>query len=147
MNLTFASVYDMPIVQNILRKAEKEIFDTVGIKMNVVLESIDKIGDSNEIKTEILKQCICKIYAIKWSEIISSDRSRRAVDARHAYMYLAYSMLNHTFKIAGLQCGGKDHTTAVFAVSKIKGFYDVNDSNIIKIEKVKELFNNEYKAL
>ena len=68
----------------------------------------------------------------------SKKKSALIVGARQIAMYLSREILNESFERIGLEFGGRDHSTVMYAYDKIKA--EVNEKQELKntIEKIKE---------
>jgi chromosomal replication initiator protein len=53
-------------------------------------------------------------------------------------MFLLREEINSSFPSIGQELGGRDHTTAMHAVSKIQNQYDNNEKVRREIEQIKE---------
>lgn len=69
-----------------------------------------------QIQTEV-----CKYFnGINYADLIGSKRKHEIVYPRHIAMYLCQELTDSSFPQIGRAFGGKDHTTVMHAVNKIK---------------------------
>ena len=130
----------LPVVQKIMRQAEAKVLNMTGVKVNVSIASAD-ISD-NEARRNDLRELVCKMYSVSWPEIMSDSRKGELVDARHAYMYLACTILKQSSNTTGEELN-RDHSTVLSALEKIKGYYKVNDFYTIKLTLIINKFNEK----
>ncbi|MEZ5975049.1 MAG: helix-turn-helix domain-containing protein [Planctomycetota bacterium] len=65
-------------------------------------------------------QTVTKYYRLKPSDLQSSKRTRTIAFPRHVAMYLARRVTDSSFEAIGAHFGGRDHSTVVYAVTKIE---------------------------
>ena len=85
-----------------------------------VLASWTTSGDkSRSVTTKNILTTICDFYDLPLSELIGSCREKRLVVPRQIAMYLMRTELKSSFPGIGQEMGGRDHTTAMHACTKI----------------------------
>jgi len=67
---------------------------------------------------------VCSYYRIKPTQLKGPRRNASLVKARQVAMYLLQKELNLTLVEIGNQLGGRDHTTIIHGVDKIKNLVD-----------------------
>lgn len=67
---------------------------------------------------EVLR-AVCEVYGVTKADLIGPGRTRRIALARHVAMYLAAKLSRLSLPDIGRRFGGRDHTTALYAVQKI----------------------------
>lgn len=128
-------VGDIPLIRHILRKAEEEIMQQIGVAVTIKIEDI---GESKNLN-EIIRKVVCNYFKVSWNEVISTSRQEDTVKARHVYMFIMCAIYKRTRRSVAKECGNRDHSTAVTAIRKIKGYYEINDPFINEIENIKKL--------
>jgi len=68
---------------------------------------------------DILKKC-CLHYQVSKIDVLSHRRSKRIIVARHTVMYLARELTLLSYQQIGRRYGGRDHTTVVHALTKMR---------------------------
>ena len=58
--------------------------------------------------------------------------------ARHIAIYLANSLTSYSFSEIGKQLSGRDHTTIMHSVEKIKAMIETDDSINQSIDSIKD---------
>lgn len=111
------------------------------ITLPIAVEALKTmINKGTSEKTNILRvqKAVADYYKISVDDIKSKKKSAVIVGARQIAMYLSREILNESFERIGLEFGGRDHSTVMYAVDKIKE--EVNNKYELKgiIEKIKE---------
>lgn len=93
-----------PITLDFAREALKDL-----LAIQAKLVSIDNI-----------QKTVAEYYKVKVSDLLSKRRSRFLARARQMAMALAKELTNHSLPEIGEAFGGRDHTTVLHAVRKVK---------------------------
>ena len=72
------------------------------------------------IKVATIQSEVCKYFSINKSDLLGNKRNRSIVTPRHIAMYLTQELTDYSYPRIGREFGGKDHTTVMHAVEKIK---------------------------
>lgn len=72
------------------------------------------------VSIENIQKTVAEYYKMKVAELLSKRRSRFLARARQIAMALAKELTNHSLPEIGEAFGGRDHTTVLHAVRKIK---------------------------
>ena len=81
------------------------------------------------VNIDNIQRIVAEYYKIKISDLLSKRRSRSVARPRQVAMSLAKELTNHSLPEIGVAFGGRDHTTALHAIRKIKELQDT-DSDI-----------------
>ncbi|GAB3487140.1 chromosomal replication initiator protein DnaA [Marinomonas epiphytica] len=81
------------------------------------------------VNIDNIQRIVAEYYKIKISDLLSKRRSRSVARPRQVAMSLAKELTNHSLPEIGDAFGGRDHTTALHAIRKIKELQDL-DSDI-----------------
>jgi chromosomal replication initiator protein len=135
-------------IQNNIRELEGAI-NKISIHQNMKNKDID----INEIKT-ILKNLIlapqkpinskkiitivANFYDLKEKDLFVSTRKKEIVRPRQIAMYLLRDMLKCSFPFIGRKFQGKDHTTTIYACSKISKEIQENETLNEEINLIKQ---------
>lgn len=77
---------------------------------------------------------VCRASGIETDKLFIKSRKREYVLARHICMYLAKKLgLKPSLEAIGSHYGGRDHTTAIYAIGNINDFIDTRDEKFMKI--------------
>ncbi len=75
--------------------------------------------------------------------MLLKTRRKEIVKPRQIAMYLLRKELKESYPSIGRRFGGKDHTTAIYACSKIEKELKKNEDLIFEIDLIKQkLYNN-----
>ncbi|MDR1034672.1 MAG: chromosomal replication initiator protein DnaA [Holosporales bacterium] len=92
------------------------------VTIDVAQEVLKDILRTNEklITIDSIQRKVCEYYGVKLSDLISSRRHKAVTTARQIAMYLCKSLTTRSLPDIGKGFGGKDHSTVIHAVKKIK---------------------------
>ena len=91
-----------------------------------------------EITIERIIKCVAEEFGISEEMIKGKRRKKEIVTARQVAMYLARELINMPLKEIGMNFGGKDHTTVLHAIEKIKRTMDHDIKLRKRVEKLME---------
>ncbi len=117
--------------------------------MPPTLESVKKIlaGITTNLQKKSLTpkdilSTVSAFYDIRADEILGQCREKRLVIPRQIIMFLMREELKSSFPTIGQELGGRDHTTAMHAVLKIRNDYDNDEKTRREIEQIKQRLYN-----
>lgn len=90
------------------------------------------------ITAENIIKSVSLYYNIKLSDIKSNKKFKEFVGPRQIAMYLIRTLTNLSFPEIGDKFGGKDHSTVIYAINKIKSSLKKNDD----LEKTIDIITN-----
>lgn len=88
-------------------------------------------------KRSLVFSIVCGYFLVSRENILSNNRKREIVTARHTLMYLLRKDCGMTWKGIGMYLGGRDHTTAIHGVNTLLGYIFIRDS--VTIENVRNI--------
>ncbi len=105
----------------------------------------DILPEDKEYKISIQKivKEVSRFFSIPINDILSAKRNKFISHARQLAMYLARELTSSSLPQIGKAIGGRDHTTVIYAVSKIAGLI-TKDRNVYM--QMQEITNNIKKA-
>ncbi len=103
--IAFASINALPITMETACAALKDIIDTSSGKP-VTIEKIQEVA--------------CTHFKIRQEELIAKKRTKNIVYPRQIAMYLSRELTDASLPMIGERFGGRDHTTVIHAIEKIK---------------------------
>ena len=112
---------------------------TVPIAVEALKTMINK-GITEKTNVLRVQKAVADYYKISVDDLKSKKKSALIVGARQIAMYLSREILNEGFKRIGLEFGGRDHSTVMYAYEKIKNEININVELKNIIEKIKENF-------
>ena len=80
---------------------------------------------------------VCEFYEISQSLVCAKSRKRTIVLPRQVIMYILREYMETPYSTIGKRLGGRDHTTVIHAVEKIKREIDVNKVFQREIEQIR----------
>lgn len=119
----FASLAKLPITLDLAKEVLKSIIGETRSKPSV----------------ENIQHKVADFYKIKVSDLKSKRRHKNLAVPRQIAMYLCKTHLSVSFPELGNKFGGKDHTTVMHAVQKIKGCLGSDDGircEVTELEKM-----------
>ena len=158
-----AKKYNIPIPDNVLeflafkitsniRELEgalnRVIAHTTLVGRNVTIDvAKDVLKDllrSNEkfITIEIIQRKVCEYYSIKLSDLISTKRKQEITKARQVAMFLSKQLTTKSLPEIGRNFGGKDHTTVIHSVKKVKETISTNKEFAADLEILTKSLEN-----
>ncbi|MGC8555008.1 MAG: chromosomal replication initiator protein DnaA [Candidatus Acidulodesulfobacterium sp.] len=113
------------------------------IDIDLAIEATSNLLKENEkvITAENVIKSVCNYFNIKIADIKSNKKLKEFVEPRQIAMYLIRTYTELSFPEIGDKFGGKDHSSIIYAVNKVKKNLTNNEglektlNNIIKIIK------------
>jgi chromosomal replication initiator protein len=87
-------------------------------------------------------QVVANFYDVKLEDLTGKCREKKMVTPRQIIMYLLRTEIKSSFPAIGQELGGRDHTTAMHAISKIQRDYDNDERVRREIEQLKQRLYN-----
>ena len=113
------------------------------------LESVKKIlaGLTTNLQRKSLTpkdilQTVAHFYDVAIDDILGVSREKRLVTPRQIIMFLMREEIKSSFPTIGEELGGRDHTTAMHAVDKIRTDYDNDEKIRREIEQLRQRLYN-----
>ncbi len=103
--VAFSSVTRHPIDLDLAQSVLKDIFPERSVK---------------PISISVIQQEVCRFYSINKSELVGNKRAQSIVYPRQVAMYLSRELTDHSLPKIGDEFGGRDHTTVMYANTKIQ---------------------------
>ncbi len=118
---------------------------TLKISANMVSEDVinkafamkilkNLIKEKNQIDIQTIIQTVATYLKVKPTQIIGKKRTNQIARARQIAMYLSRELTSHTFEEIGEHFGGRNHSTVISSIEKIKKLM-LENKNILKIVK------------
>lgn len=98
------------------------------VTMEFVKESLKDLLTLQDklVTVDNIIKTVAEYYKVKVAEILSQRRSRSVARPRQMAMALSKELTNHSLPEIGEAFGGRDHTTVLHAVRKIKELLDLD---------------------
>lgn len=110
---------------------------TVDFAEETLKDLISK-NTNREITPSLITDIVSEHLGISKADILSSRRSADIAQARQISMYLCRIMTEKSLEAIGSYFGGKDHSTVMHAIEKIKFKMKTNDNLVNTIETIKK---------
>lgn len=116
------------------------------ITYELAVEALNDYFSKNIIaknKIELLQKIIADMYNITIEDLKGKKRKKEITVPRQIAMYIAKEHINESFPKIGSEFGGKDHTTVMYSVNKLKDELKTNKKLQEEINKIIERLNVE----
>lgn len=102
------------------------------------VEQLASHADGPGISAQAIMHLVGEHLEVNPKDMLGSGRKPKVVLARQVAMFLCRELLGHSFPVIGQLFGGKDHSTAIHAVRRIKQLQASNSvTNILVTELMK----------
>ncbi len=91
-----------------------------------------------EVTPALIMNVVCEHFGVKPEDVTSKKRDAEFVIPRQVIMYLCRTMTAVSLQGIGKLLGGKDHTTIIHGVDKIRDELETNEEFRTKIEVIKK---------
>lgn len=108
------------------------------------LKDMIRMKSSEDITIDLIQKKVANVYSISFSDMKSKKRAKNIALPRQIAMYIARNLTDFSTTEIGNEFGGKDHSTVIHAVSKIKTKYEEDDQFKQKLDKIVKEINEEY---
>ncbi len=107
-----------------------------------LLSNITTRPKKNALVPKQVLSMVAEFYDVKIEDIIGSSRKKELVVPRQIIMFLLREELGCSYPLIGQELGGRDHTTAMHAHTKIKNENNTNDKLQQDINLIKQRLYN-----
>ncbi|MCK4888464.1 MAG: chromosomal replication initiator protein DnaA, partial [Candidatus Aminicenantes bacterium] len=144
-------------IKDNIRKLEGALNRLIGVadltfsnKKGVILtldfakEALKPYITSRQKKATIksIQEFISKKFDIKTSDIVSKNNSKKIVLPRQIAMYLSKIITNSSYVEIGSRFGGKDHSTVIYSIRKVKNMLVKDQEMLKKVNSYIKFFEN-----
>ncbi len=107
-----------------------------------VISSITAIQRRGGVTARDLTKAVAEYFDIALNDLVGQSRRKELVVPRQITMFLMREELDSSYPSIGQELGGRDHTTAMHAYSKIKQSFDSDDKVRQDIISIKQRIYN-----
>jgi chromosomal replication initiator protein len=107
-----------------------------------VLSTIISSFQQKSTSSKNIIDAVAGFYDIELKDILGQSRKKELVTPRQIIMFLMREELNHSYPTIGNELGGRDHTTAMHAHTKINKEAQDNERLKQDLESIKQLIYN-----
>lgn len=104
-----------------------------------VLSTIISSFQQKSTSSKNIIDAVASFYDIELKDIIGQSRKKELVNPRQIVMFLMREELNHSYPTIGNELGGRDHTTAMHAYTKINKESQENERLKQDLESIRQL--------
>lgn len=112
------------------------------IAENVIGRVVGNVRKTKNISIENIIYTVANYYKISENQILSRKRTKEIAQARQIAMYLAKDLTTQTLESIGLNFGGKDHATVLYAFNSVSALFKKDKHISGQIAEIKELLKN-----
>jgi len=144
--------YIASVIQNNIRELEGALNKiiayqqfqhiTLGLELvkNILLPQVAS-GRKSATPKQLINS-VAEFYDLKLEELLGQSREKRLAFPRQIIMYLMREELQSSYPAIGQELGGRDHTTAMHAYSKISKEVATSDRLKQEVEQIKQRLYN-----
>ncbi|MCL2605759.1 MAG: chromosomal replication initiator protein DnaA [Coriobacteriia bacterium] len=99
--------------------------------------------EARPISIPTIQKEVCVYYSVTHAELTGSKRKQEIVFPRHVAMYLCQELTESSLPQIGKAFGGKDHTTVMHAVDKIKKKLGTETETYDQIQYLTKIIRNK----
>lgn len=89
-------------------------------------------------KIELIKKIVSNYFQVSEADLMSTSRKPNVVYARNLCFYIIREELNYNYKKIGELFGGKDHTSIMYGIDKIKTAFDTDNNAKKDLQYIKD---------
>jgi len=108
------------------------------ITLEIAQEKLrDVLASPPHLSIEIIQKAVADIYSLSVNDLKGKKRNQKIVYPRQLAMYICREMTDFSTTEIGEAFGGRDHTTVMHSIEKIKGLFITDPSLDSTIESLK----------
>ncbi|MBX7044774.1 MAG: chromosomal replication initiator protein DnaA [Ignavibacteria bacterium] len=111
---------------------------TLEIAEKVIGRVVGHVKRTKNITIESIISTSASFFNVSENQILSKKRTKEVAYARQVSMYLAKELTTYTLQTIGLNFGGKDHATVLYAYNTISEQSKTNHKTLSDITELKE---------
>jgi chromosomal replication initiator protein len=92
---------------------------TVGLAQTVLQDATPRYGSACEVSIQRIKETVSEWFSVSPEELGGPGRAELVAYPRQIAMYLCRELTDSSLAKIGMEFGGRDHTTIMYATSKI----------------------------
>lgn len=112
------------------------------IAENVISRVIGNVRRAKNISIENIIYTVANYYKISENQILSRKRTKEIAFARQVAMFLAKELTTQTLETIGLNFGGKDHATVLYAFNSVSSLSKKDKAVANQLGEIKEILKN-----
>ena len=108
------------------------------------LKDMIRMKNAEDITIDMIQKKVANVYNISFSDMKSKKRAKNIALPRQIAMYIVRNLTEFSTTEIGNEFGGKDHSTVIHAISKIKAKYEEDDQFRQRINKIVKEINETH---
>jgi len=100
------------------------------------LKDIISFKNIEDISIDLIQKKVANFYTISYSDMKSKKRAKNIALPRQIAMFISRKLTEYSTTEIGNEFGGKDHSTVIYAISKISEKYEKDSAFRYKIDKL-----------
>jgi chromosomal replication initiator protein len=116
----------------------------LSVVQQVLKDFFVSIQTSNLSTPQKILEAVANFYNLNVAELTGQSRKRELVGPRQVTMYLLRTKINASFPAIGHELGGRDHTTAMYACTKIEEDLKTNIKLKQDLEQIAQSITSNY---
>ncbi len=130
---------NIAMLRGVLLKIEAFSQHHQGVLQTIDMENIlhPFADEEKNLNPEAIVSCIASYFEMNEEHILGNKRDPDMVRARQVSMYLCRDLLGLSYPAIGKFFGGKDHSTVMYAIKKIKKLTDTNKNMQHMVTEIK----------
>ena len=109
----------------------------IGIVKEVVKNLLKNVQDRS-LSIEEITKTVSATFNIKLSDLKSQKKNKNLILPRQITMYLARKLTNRSLPDIGSKIGGRDHSTVIYSINKVKDALDKDPSVRRVVEEIED---------
>ena len=105
------------------------------------LQNIITPDKPREVTPQLIIEVVTEHFNISMDQMVSKSRSSDIARPRQIAMFLCNKMTDSSLDVIGSFLGGRDHSTIIHGIKKIKEEYETNDSTKSLIDTIMKKIN------
>lgn len=99
------------------------------------------ISEIKEVNTELILDVVSRYFDVKVEDILSKNRAREIVKARHVAMYLCRTILGYSYQRIADEFGGLNHSSVLDGCKNVQAQYHTDEDVKAYVEEIKKLIS------
>jgi chromosomal replication initiator protein len=108
------------------------------------LKDMVRQKSAEDITIDLIQKKVANVYNISFSDMKSKKRAKNIALPRQIAMFIARTLTDFSTTEIGNEFGGKDHSTVIHAISKIKARSEEDDKFRQKIDTIVKEINEDH---
>ncbi len=109
----------------------------IGIVKEVIKNLLKNVQDRS-LSIEEITKTVSATFNIKLSDLKSQKKNKNLILPRQITMYLARKLTNRSFPDIGSKIGGRDHSTVIYSINKVKNALEKDPSVRRVVEEIED---------